>query len=162
MKRMSVLIVALLFAAPLFAQGPLRIHVTVAKSADGFVEGGTRVADTAKDIREILQDKDHREYVRLVDSPDAAELIYEVKFSGQVESGSTTELQRGIFGGIVATSSAKTLPAVGVVLRVVGKEYRKEFSHVQQLFWKDLAKRIVWQIDEWIVANIKVLREDAK
>lgn len=161
MKRMSLLIGALLMAAPLFAQGPLRIHVTVAKSG-GFIEGGTRVADTAKDIREILQDKDHRDYVRLVDSPDAAELIYEVKFSGQVESGSTTELQRGIFGGVVANTSAKTLPAVGVVLRVVGKEYRKEFSHVQQLFWKDLAKRVVWQIDEWIVANIKVLREDAK
>ncbi len=96
---------------------------------------------------------------QLVDSPDAAELIYEVKFSGQVTAGTKTEIQKGIFGGLVATNSQTNLPAILVLLRVPGKQYTKEFSHAQQLFWKDLAKRVVGQIDDWIIANISTLRE---
>jgi hypothetical protein len=140
-------------------RSPVKVHVMAAKSADGFVEGGSRIQDSVKDIRDILSDKGHNKAFLLVDSPDAAELIYEVKFSGQVTAGTKTEIKKGIFGGLVANSTATNLPAILVLLRVPGKEYTKEFSHTQQMFWKDLAKQVVYQLDQWVVANIATLRD---
>jgi hypothetical protein len=140
----------------------IRIYVTASKSADGFVDS-SRTADSAADIRSILSDKKHTESIVLVDREEAADLILEVKFSGYVAVGTEidTQIRKGTFGGIdsTTTTEAKTLPGIGAILRVRGSDYSKELSFVQQMFWKDLARRIVYQLDSWIDANGKQLQK---
>lgn len=155
---MKTLLLMFLLATPALAQAPLRVYVGSARSVDGFVEGG-RLEESAKDLRAVLQDKEHRKYIQLVDYKESAEYVLEVTFSGNVSSGSTTDFRRGIFGGLVAVNTPNSLPALAVTLHIAGKDYTKDFSHAQQLFWKDLAKRVVNQFDQWLVANAATIRE---
>jgi hypothetical protein len=155
---MKILTLALMLAAatPLYAQKPVKIFVTGARSPEGFVES-PRLEESAKDIREILADKNHRNRIQIADSAEGADLVLTVTFSGNVAAGTTSTIVRGIGGGAVALNNPAALPAINVTLKVKGSDYTKDFSEVHQSFWKDLARRIVGQVDAWIAANQQVL-----
>ena len=150
-----VLLAALTVAAQSSQDGRIKVYVYASKSADGFVDS-TRTQDSARDIRDILADKNHKG-IYLVEYPEAADILLEVKFSGMMTAGTTTNarIQKGIFGGLTTTSNTETkaLPAIQAVLSVRGSEYTKEIGWMQQLFWKDLAKRVVSQFDSWVNSN---------
>lgn len=159
MKRISMLIGALLMATPCLAQtraDPVRVYVYTTKSLEGFSDSTPRMEDSAVDIRSIFADKNHQ-HVRLVNSRELADVMVEVKFSGQAAAGTRTDtkIDKGTFGGITSSTSttAKTLPAIWAILHVRNSDYEKEVSAMQQAFWKELAKSVVWQVDEWVKTN---------
>jgi hypothetical protein len=154
-KLLSVLLI--LFALPLHAEKPaqptVRIFVGPRTGVDGFVDS-TRMADTVTDIRNNLV---KRPGVINVASEEQAEIFVEVVYSGMMPAGSqtTTNLNRGIFGGVVATTSTqqKLLPSVGVQLHVHGSAFTKDIVITAQMFWKDLAKAAANQSIMWINTN---------
>ncbi len=157
MNRIELLLTFVMaFATTAFAEGnnpTLKIFVTPRLGADGFVES-PRAVDSAKDIRENLA---KRKGVIIVQSEKDAELTVEVVYSGLVAVGTTsnTNLSRGIFGGISATTSTseKTLPSIGIQLHVRGSEATKDIVVTSQMFWKDLAKAAASQTIDWCNTN---------
>lgn len=160
----SVLLVALLIAGSstdLMAQ-EFRIYIAGTRSKEGFVES-QRIEDSANDIRGVFAtEKDHKKVFRIAEDPSDADIILEVTESGNFIAGTTTDVRSGIFGGVTANQTAKTVPGIKAVIKLPGSDYRKELFHVQQMFWKDLAKQIVNQFDSWFVANISTLRDRQK
>lgn len=159
----SVLLVAMLALAPadLMAQ-EFRIYIAGARSKEGFVES-QRIEDSANDIRGVFAtEKDHKKVFMIAEDPASADIVLEVIESGNFVAGSTTDVRSGIFGGVTANQTAKTVPGIKAVIKLPGSDYRKELFHVQQMFWKDLAKQIVNQFDSWFVANISTLRDRQK
>jgi hypothetical protein len=144
------------------AQGEVRVYVYATQSPDGFIDSA-RLQSSVDDIREALS---KQKGLRWVFGSDTADLSLEVVSSGQFVVGKETQttVGKGIFGGLVAntTSANQTLPGIKTVLRVKGSEYEKEISHIQQLFWKDLAKRIASQVSDWVSLNRAKIAESRK
>lgn len=157
MKTRLSIVVLCLFAAVALAEKPaqptIRIFVGPRTGVDGFVDS-TRTADTVTDIRNNLV---KRAGVINVGAEAQADVFVEVVYSGMIPVGSqtTTNLTRGIFGGLVATTNTHEalLPSVGVQLHVHGSAFTKDIVVTAQMFWKDLAKVAANQTIQWINTN---------
>src|SRR5262245_39458940 len=139
-QRSLILILFAAGAATTLNAQTVRVYV-YAQSADGFVDG-TRVQDTVKDIQRAI---DKRKGLVLVLNPDQAQVRLEVTASGMFNAGSTTSTRPGIFGGLTSTTTAQTLPGIEATIHVSGSDYTKPISYISQMFWKDLASRLVDQ-----------------
>lgn len=149
MKSLLILIFVLA-AMPAMAEEKVAVHVFVKTEPGGFVDS-SRLLDTANDLADIIN---KRKGMAFAPSKEDAVITLEVITSGQILVNQTqTQVTRGILGGINSTTKQQTLPGIVAKLRVNGTEYEKELSHIQQMFWKDLAKRIVDQLENWIKVN---------
>ncbi len=168
MLRTKILTISLtmMFAGTVWAEKApapvlLKVFVTPAMSADGFVDSGRNV-DSAKDLREALAKK---KGVGIVASEKEADIILEVR-GGMAASGqqTNTTVGKGIFGGLTSTSTTKAvaLPAVAAHLRVRGADYSKDFETSSQRFWKDLAKIIANETVAWVNTNWAQLQKTLK
>lgn len=138
---------------------PVKVYVFAKASADGFVDS-TRLQDSVRDVQGNIAS---RKTMTLVDSPEQATITLELVAAGEFPVNSTsTQYSKGIFGGVNATTKQQMLPGIDSILRVRGTDYAKPITYIQQLFWRDLAKRLVGQVDEWIKANRAQLEKAAQ
>lgn len=155
MKRLFLTLIMIAgFSAAAIAQAPaVQVYVYAEPSTDGFVDS-PRAMDSVKDLREIVS---KRKGLALAETRESADILLEVMSSGQAVTGSEakTEVRRGIFGGVDSNTTVQnsTLPSLTVMLRVRGSDYSKELSFTAQRFWKDLAKNIVDQAQQWLKLN---------
>lgn len=150
MKKIFSLVFFLVLCSPAYSQ--VRVYV-YPKATEGFVES-SRIPDTLKDLQDQIS---KRKDMRLTEDKDSAVVLLELVNSGPVAVGTQadTRVRAGIFGGVnsTTTTTGKTLPNITVILHVRNSDYQKEIAITQQLFWKDMAKRIVNQVGDWIKVN---------
>jgi hypothetical protein len=158
--RTLILIASLLcLASPLESQTHrLRIYV-YPHTEEGFVIS-TRLEDSVKDIREVIA---QRKDMTWTFTKESADLTLEVTSSAKIQAGThtSTSVNRGILGGIVANSRTEpdSLPSLSVILRVKNSDYSQTFTRTDQRFWKDLAYRLMRDdVFKWIEANRGLLQ----
>lgn len=131
---------------------PINIVVT-AKTNSGFVDSG-RMQDSLRDLREAIAKIPG---LTIVENERDSKIVLELTQAGNVIVAPTqeTKIRRGIFGGVDSTTRTKQeeLPSLTVMMKVRGTDYQKEFSITRQMFWKDLAKNIARQFDDWLKVN---------
>lgn len=135
------------------AQEQVKVYVFAQTGTDGFTDS-ERIQDSVNDLKEAIN-KSKR--VTTAFTKEGAELTLEVVSSDHEKVGteSNTTISRGILGGIHSntTTQDKTLPSLTAILRVKGSDYQKELTITRQMFWKDLAKNIATQLDDWVKLN---------
>jgi hypothetical protein len=141
------------FASAEQSGSPVKVYVFARGGTDGFVDSG-RLEDSVKDLQEAIAK--HKTMIWTFTAKEA-DITLEVADSGKVNAGtqSNTTINKGIFGGLQSNTTVKekTLPNVTAILHVRGSDYSKELSVTAQRFWKDLAKNIANQLDDWIKVN---------
>jgi len=179
MKNVVLVAVLSLSTLPLMAQKPQPVKIYVfSKPQTGFVDEARPISDSVKDIRDKIGDIGKDGTVRkrtssrfpnlcIVDSPEEADVLLEVTFSGQagiVETETTGIVTRGILGGLATQSTTKAtekkLPKIATVLSVPGSDYSKEFAVQEQAFWADIAHDVVEKVDAWAKINRDRLRSN--
>lgn len=152
-KTLTLTATFLLLAQFGFGQSPVSVFVMAQRQTDGFVDSG-RSADSVKDLRDNIQ---KRKTMRLAERLEESDLVIEVVQSGMFNVGTETNttVRPGIIRGadVNSTTSSKELPGIAIKMSVRGSDYSKEFQFVQQMFWKDLAKYLMNNVEDWIKSN---------
>lgn len=155
MRRILIMLglLALVLPVGLLAQKPVRVFIYPKANTDGFVDS-SRLTDSVKDVQEALGKYKNLTWTF---TKETADITLEIASSGRVDAGTETQTRtgRGVLGGLISTTDTheKVLPNLTAVLGVKGSEYTKTFSITNQMFWKDLAKNIAAQLNDWVKTN---------
>lgn len=155
MRNMLLLLfLILILLIPLAAEAQVRIFVYARTEPGGFVDS-RQLANSVADIRGNLA---KRKGVALADSERGADIALEVLTAGPVIAGteSATQVNRGIFGGVQATTqeAATVLPSITARIHVVGSDYQKDIGYTGQRLWRVIAGYIGDQLIAWTDANL--------
>lgn len=159
---MTLRLVAFLVIGVLQAQAPQSEPVAVflgpIPSAEGFVVGTNRFQDSYRDLRdELKKNADFRQTIRLVATPEEAQLIVEIVDRGLADTGMRT-------GTAVATGPntavANTVPVrakqLGARLAVRGSNYRLDIdgaAGIRLRTYRNQARNVLRQVVDWVNAN---------
>lgn len=120
----------------------------------GFVDSDA--ADSVKDIKGILVTK--RGGFALADSPEKADIVLMVtgRYSGSEIIGSQTSVGRGIFGGLIATSTPIRSNYRYLAAHMKVGDYEKDL-YSSAAYWRMSAFYLIEQLKRWVKINERQL-----
>lgn len=132
-------------------------------SSEGFVATAPGFDDSYRDLREeFRKNKSFQQVIRLVDSPDEAELIIEITGRGLTDSGIRTGSATATSG---TTAVGTSIPVLEKRLRarlaVQSSDYRLEIdgaAGLRRITFRNQAKNVLQQVVDWVKANRSKLR----
>ncbi len=151
-RRMLGTVAVLMAATVVHANPPMKVYVFTGDG--GFVDPG--LADSVSDLKDKLHGRDG---LVVVETPDADFTLEVMDRQYQQTNSTTSVIGRGLFGGLVASSSPNSAAVLHVRLRVGA--YSEVFwaSHgntANRLVlspWKDDAKSVAGLVEKWVKVN---------
>ncbi len=137
---------------------PVTVFLGPIPSSEGFVATGPRLDDSYRDLREeFAKNRSFHQVIRLVASPDEAELLVEVVSRGLTDTGVRT-------GTATATSDTTAVGTTIPILRkrlvarlaVKGSQYRLEIdgaAGLRRITFRNQTKNVLQQVVNWVKAN---------
>jgi hypothetical protein len=150
----------LLAAAAVQAKDDYPSPMTVCVRGAG--EGGFVTGDVADSVKDVQKKLDGRKVVRLVDSPQAADLVLTVVGRGNAETGRTIYRSHSSHHSYRSSSTKETVKVVRAVL--ASGSYKLDMYGVDDVWWGSAANDLADKVEKWIKGNYDQLlgRRDKK
>lgn len=170
---MRVIALLLLFVAgsarAALAQ-PHTIHVVTPSGDKSGSEIEKGLADSTADVRKALEDRKYQTLFTVVESPDAADLLLEVTWRGQLETTKTVTSTGPVPGTTAPLGSQQKALHDNLRVTLTAGSYEREFwavdphrtswfGNLPHLLWRNLARQAADNVAKWVRENRIRLKE---